>query len=76
MIRNRQDQLHNEKSSQLHVTISSDCISSLVVEWELGAVIDVDFSNIFDAFLCNILINTAMEIRTRKIDVEKSQLKK
>lgn len=47
MIRNSQDQLHNEKPCQFHVIISSDCIASLVVQWELGALIDVDFSNIF-----------------------------
>lgn len=76
MIRGSQDQLHKEKTCQFRVIISSDCIASLVVQWELGTLVDVDFSNIFDALLCSILINTAMEIRTRKIGVEKSQLKK
>lgn len=76
MVRNSQGQLHKDKPCQFHVIFSSDCVSSLVVQWEFGAVIVLDFSNIFDALLCNILINTVREKKTRKISVEKSQLKK
>jgi len=75
IVRNSQDQFNKNKTCEVNVIFSSDSISSLVVQRDSGAVMDLDFANIFDAVLCNILVSTAREKRTRKTGVEQSQLK-
>lgn len=74
IVRNSQDQLQKNKTCQVNVIFSSDNISSLVVQWEPGAVTDLGFASDFNAVLRNVVVSTTRKMRTRKAGAKQSQL--